>query len=585
MQEKYLLILLSCLLPLLSNAQLMRAQLKEGFTIELTKVSEQEPELRNNTFDQLPGFPKQVVANPAFKNFRNVTLADINNDGVEEILWAANDRLYAYAAEELLWEKELSGVAIYPPSVADMDGDGQLEIVQATGGTLGIPLLYLLDSNGEDAAGWPLSLNNNWVLSAPALSDLDGDGVMEIIACELDSPGGYVHALEMDGSTVSMGNWPVLLDGPPAVTPSVGDVNGDGALEVVIHSSKSKVILDREGSFSTGFPITTGPQQRYSYQSPLIYDFEGMGMPTIIGASHGDDPQFYSIDGTGNDRTGWPIDVPENTWSYSTPTLVEIDSEPWIFMSRRLNGSEESPMLFAWDGDGNLKPGFPVSQLDGLEGIISVADVDGDNEYELVFGSDLFQSNGNTGFIHAYELDGSGEVDGFPVLPPGMTYLNGVALGDVNNDGMMDMTALSYTSNFGQATDSIYLNCYDLGVPYSSEKVLWSTYKGSNSRDGWLNPPVSTDVESVNKKSVNVVVAPNPTSGSVYVEVQGMQHADWQIEVVSIDGLESAVYGPYRGAGTIQLDISTRRNISYCLLIKDTKGQVLSVPQLLYIVR
>jgi len=536
-------------------AQIQRAHLSKEGTIQLSEIAASVTSQRNNTFNQLPGFPKQVVAHPSFKNLRNVTLADINNDGVEEILWAANQHLYAYAAGELLWEKELSDLALYPPSVADMDGDGNLEIAQATGGGNDIPFLYLMDRNGNDLPGWPVSLNSNRIISAPTLSDLDEDGIREVIACELDPPAGQVHVLHFDGSSFGA-NWPVMLDGPPAVTPSVADVNNDGAKEIIIPSSKSQVILDTEGEFLPGFPVTTAPEQRYSYQSPLIYDFDGMAMPNIVGASHGDDPQFYCIDAQGMPRDGWPVDVPENTWTYSPPTLVEIEEEPWIFMSRRLSGSEAAPMLFAWDDSGNLKPGFPISQLDGLEGIISVADVDGDDEYELVFGSDLFLSNGNTGFIHAYELDGTGEVEGFPIQPPGMTYLNGAALGDVDNDGMLDLTALSYTVNFGTAVDSLYLNCYDLEVPYQPESVLWSTYKGDNSREGWLNPPTITATAPFNLVALPLKLSPNPAKAWLNYELSGNIGTAWKLNLFDLNGKLIESYGPFDGihsAGRIKL--------------------------------
>lgn len=74
-----------------------------------------------------------------------------------------------------------------------------------------------------------------------------------------------------------------MLNDPPVVTPSVADVKGDGVVEIIIPSSKSYVILDTEGAFLPGFPLTTAPQQRYSYQSLLVYDFDGLGLSNIIG--------------------------------------------------------------------------------------------------------------------------------------------------------------------------------------------------------------------------------------------------------------------------------------------------------------
>ncbi len=505
---KRLILLIACgLATTHASAQLMRAEADENFFITAHEVPGYENlEFRDDSFEQLPGFPKAVPANPTFKNFRNVTLAGLNGDGADDILWATNDKIYAYSHDGLLWERSLSAVAIYPPSVGDIDGDGQPEIVQATGGVQVSPKLYAFELDGSDVPGWPLSLNGNWVLSAPALSDLDGDGALEIVVSERDFPIGYVHVLKGDGSSFSP-NWPVALDATPAVTPSIGDVDGDGEKDIVIHSVDSRYILGLDGLPRPGFPLTTGPAQKHSYQSPVLIRFGDEDQLAIVGASHGDTPEFYIFGPDGAYRPGWPIPTPENSPTYSTPTVVEIDGEPWIFMGRTL-GSEAGDMLYAWDADGNLRDGFPINKTDGCEGIISVADIDDDEQFELVFGSTLFVGNG-PGFLHAYELDGA-PVDGFPIHPRGLTYLNGAALSDVNGDGLMDLVALSYTLNFGAAPDTVFLNAYNLNVPYSPERVLWSTYKGSNTRDGLLSEPMVSGISGSGQGDIELRVFPNP---------------------------------------------------------------------------
>ena len=161
------------------------------------------------------------------KNFRNVTLIDLDKDGVEDILWGANNLLFAQTYKELLWERILGSTAIYPPSVADLDGNGSPEIVQATGGSQSNSSIYLLNIKGQDRPGWPLSFDGHWILTAPALSDLDGDGALEIIFNERDDGISRIHIVNQEGEPYNE-NWPVAVLGTLALTPSIGDVDQDG---------------------------------------------------------------------------------------------------------------------------------------------------------------------------------------------------------------------------------------------------------------------------------------------------------------------------------------------------------------------
>lgn len=536
--KQWILLTAAALLAGQASAQLMRAEMDENFRITAYPVPGIENienlEFRDTVFEQLPGFPKALPANATSKNLRNITLADLDGDGVDDILWGANNKLQAYSLGNLLWERTLSAVAIYPPSVGDIDGDGQEEIVLATGGIQVSPRLYAFEKDGTELAGWPVNLNNNWILTAPALSDLDGDGALEVVATEYDFPIGYVHILKGDGSSFSS-NWPVALDAPPAVTPSIGDMDGDGEKDIVMHSTTSRYIFGLDGQPKPGFPIVTGPTHKHSYQSPVLISFDEGGTLEAVGASHGDAPEFYIIDSAGAYRPGWPIPSALNIPTFSTPTVVEIDGEDWIFMSRTL-GAGPGEMLFAWDADGNIREGFPIFKMDGCEGIISVADIDDDGQFELVFGSVLFVGSG-PGFIHAYELDGT-PVDGFPLHPRGLTYLNGAALSDVNGDGLMDLVALSYTLNFGAAPDTAFLNAYNLNVPYSPERVLWGTYKGSNTRDGLLSPSVMSGTVASDVPRLNLKTTPNPAQSETLLSFTLYQATEASVCLTDASGRE-----------------------------------------------
>lgn len=533
MKNFFLLLFFVCSNNVLS-AQIYRAQVQEDFSIQVdTLEGNNLASSRDNSFSQMAGFPKGVVANPTFKNFRNVTLVDLNHDGADEVLLATNNILQVYNATQLLWQKNLTGVAIYPPSVADVNNDGQLEIIQATGGQPANGRLYLLDYEGNDLSGWPLNFNNNWILSAPALADVNGDQLMEIIVSERMSPAGAVHVLQLDGSEWNS-NWPVNLGATPAVTPAVGDVDGDGEMEIVVHSTEGRYVFDLEGQAEAGFPQITDPDQRYSFQSPILVDLDEDNRLEIVGNTHGDDPQFYVLQSDGSNFPGWPNPVPDASWTFNPPTVVKIQDQ-WLILNSRKIGSDVDDMLYAWDSDGNMVNGFPIEKAGGLEGFISVADVDNDGAFEILFGSNIIDSDGN-GFIHAYELDGSGELAGFPIRTHGWTFMNGVTIGDINGDEQMDLAVLSYTQNFGAAVDSTFLNVYELQVPYHPDRVLWGTYKGDNSRNGLVhNSPISA-IQEPTIPAIAASIFPNPATQQIELSIDNPNLKQIQLALYDATG-------------------------------------------------
>ena len=503
-----------------ASAQRYMANVDEGYRFSYTKL-DHPPSIswRNTTQNQLDSFPLGFPADPNFKNFRNVTLADINKDGLTEIITGIRNNLYVYQADSLLWSLPIEGLAIYPPSVADINNDGRQEIVQVTGGANEKGRIYVVDQNGSVIEPWPLGFDDNWILTAPALSDLDGDQVMEIIVNERDSPSGKVRILKLDGTSFNS-NWPVFLDGTPAVTPSVGDIDQDGEKDIVVFSTTAQFAFDLEGNLKEGWGLDTDPFQKYSFQSPILVNLDQDPELEIVGAAHGNAPQFYVLEHDGTFAPNWPVNVPEQSWTFSTPTVVSLNGAPAIFMSRPIFEGSKS-VVFSWTPDAVNREGFPIVKMGGLEGLISIADVDDDDEFELVFGSQMVDENG-LGFIHAYEMDGTTQVPGFPLQTRGWTFMNGVNIGDINNNGLMDLVALSNTVEaISGLPDSAYVNVFELPVRYSPSKVLWSTYKGSNSRDGLLEGDfVSSVSKDAPTEELAIEIFPNPTNGAFVIRLR-----------------------------------------------------------------
>ena len=75
------------------------------------------------------------------------------------------------------------------PMACDVDGDGGKEILFGSGGYL----LHAFRKEGGEAAGFP-KFTGGWIFSAPAVGDLDGDGRLELVSVTRE---GYLFAWEL----------------------------------------------------------------------------------------------------------------------------------------------------------------------------------------------------------------------------------------------------------------------------------------------------------------------------------------------------------------------------------------------------
>src|SRR5690606_32888347 len=83
--------------------------LEDGsFSAEEIILPEELTNARGGGYLQLDNFPFETLAHPNFKNFRGAAVADINNNGQHEILFASWNKLYALDGDgEIIWEKTL----------------------------------------------------------------------------------------------------------------------------------------------------------------------------------------------------------------------------------------------------------------------------------------------------------------------------------------------------------------------------------------------------------------------------------------------------------------------------------------------
>lgn len=139
-----------------------------------------------------PGWPKYASVNSSTGHTSSPVVADLDSNGTLDIIFAANNgHMHAWNRDGQVlagWSSVLFAQGALgedatqaTPSVADVDGDGQLEILLGAEDKL----IYGWNHDGTDLAGFPLSVGGE-VRGGTSAWDLDLDGLMELFTITYD---------------------------------------------------------------------------------------------------------------------------------------------------------------------------------------------------------------------------------------------------------------------------------------------------------------------------------------------------------------------------------------------------------------
>jgi hypothetical protein len=160
-----------------------------------------------------PGWPNPLDGAASW----GAVLADLDGDGLPEILQGDGDQLYAFDASGAMWPGfPLTAHRVFPQAharvdsqwrVADIDGDHHPDFLRALGAVdNGAATLRLaaIQSHGEPLRPFPLTFDGLLPASNPVVVDLTGDGVPEvaILAGEGTNGGWRLLAWNLAGKLV-----------------------------------------------------------------------------------------------------------------------------------------------------------------------------------------------------------------------------------------------------------------------------------------------------------------------------------------------------------------------------------------------
>jgi len=361
----------------------------------------------------------------------------------------------------------------------DVDGDGALEIIA----TSRFGRITVFNNDGSTASGWPVIVSNDPPLTTPALADLDGDGDLEIVA---GSDAGKVHAWHHDGSTVS--GWPKSVGAAVEASPAASDVDADGSVEVVIGATDGKMYAWRGNATAlAGWPVSLGSSIEIT-SSAALGDLDGdADMEIVVGTRAGGSSSDNKVHAWHHDATtvsGWPqaFETPPSFGAFhSAPgsvDLADVDGDDALEVVVMSNDDK----VHIWEDDGTTVAGWPPAGLglsSAYELFVSspvIADIDGDDDRELVFEGASIDVSGHKAYaVYAYHHDGTA-VTGWPKVVNSFSN-SSPTIADLDQDDTVEVLI---------GSDGLFV--WDLAGSWERSSPEWPFYREDNPRSGAYGP-------------------------------------------------------------------------------------------------
>lgn len=380
------------------------------------------------------------------------SISDLDHDGKEEIIVRDGHKVYVYKSDGSLkngWPYDfhmhlIGNSRICSPVIADMNMDGEKEIILTTTDNQ----IFVFNSNGKKLQGWPVSIPTNWTFSTifcnPVVSDLDGDGSVEIIVQWINEglKQGFIYVYDTSGKILS--GWPREIGIGSRTSPIAADINNDGQNEIIVSSlinddyanaQTGIYVFTKAGTLLEGWPAILNVYSNLSGISAGDLDNDGF-IEIIVGSNDPRNP-LWVIDRNGIILWSLPGATPDYV-TYSQPIIADINSDdnPEILIARyRFENYLGSILTVSNAGQILQDQQFVVPER--IFSTPTIADMDDDNQLELMCSTNL-------GNVFCWDLNAPG--DPSTVLWP--TYqLNNERNGSMEPRGVPSIAKLLLPQN------------------------------------------------------------------------------------------------------------------------------------------
>ena len=372
---------------------------------------------------------------------------------------------------------------LYAIALGDVSGDGQADIVTVNFGNTTAGVQVGLAGGGfAPVVSYATAPSNAPTPSggAPqgvALGDVNGDGRLDIVAANTFASNVGVLLGQASGGFAPFSTYSAGANSAPRGV-ALGDVNGDGRLDIVTANgflgTVGVLLGQAAGGFAAPSAYATGPNGSSGVSIPYgvaLGDVNGDGRLDIVAANRDGNNVGVLL---GQAAGGFAAFV-----NYST-------------------GNSSSPVS------------------------VALGDVNGDGRLDIVTAN----SGGTAGVLLGQAGGGFAAVVGYATGPLGSNP-TGIALGDVNGDGRLDLIAANYGTNdvgvlLGQASGFAAVSRFAAGAGSRPTAVAVGDLNGDRRLDiatanygtsavgVLLNTGTYTPLATARPAAADVAIYPNP---------------------------------------------------------------------------
>ncbi len=328
-------------------------------------------------------------------------IVNIDDDGIPEVILpsSCNPTTYCFDGKTgaVKWSARTRG-SDSPPTVADIDGDGKLEILHGEFGG------WVRCLNAEDGSfAWDLAVDTrSWIQTAPTLLDADGDGNMDFVVATWNNNAGDTNTIRAYRCSDRALLWSVPLADVVYHGTAVADLDKDGKPELAIgdYSGMLYVLNAEDGSIAWTKP-SHGPGH-YIGAPVSAGDINGDGNCELIAIS------WYKVSAySGNGSMLWEHDIDGYGTAFRGAALADVDgdalpdavfgtSNGLLIALRGIDGSQ------LWSVD--LAGAYGDSRF-GLDHAPIIADLDSDGKLDVfIVGGHTEYPDFSANFGRAYAL-------------------------------------------------------------------------------------------------------------------------------------------------------------------------------------
>jgi hypothetical protein len=366
--------------------------------------------------------------------------------------------------------------------IGDLDGDGKSDVIVANNYDATVYIYRNISTNGIlGAASFapPVIFTIGGGLWGLALADLDGDGRLDIVVANYTYNNVSIFQNQCSPGSITTNSFGARVDfpvGPGPTGVAVQDLDGDGKPEIVTanYDGTTVSVLRNIGtmgsittnSFAPAVSFTVGPTP----VDVMIADVDGDGKADIVTVNNGNSSQAMSVlrnlSTLGNISFATNVDFPGLSTSYSLAIGdLDGDGKPDVVIGSLPDGQSVSVYRNV-STPGSITTNSFAAPVDfaagGWANSVAIGDLDGDGKPDVAV---VTQIPDHLSLFKNTSTPGSFTTNSFAARVDFSAGWNpiGVAIGDLDGDGRLDIIF----GNTYDGTVSIYQNEVPFGGPPS----------------------------------------------------------------------------------------------------------------------